>query len=218
MGGGALREAAQHACGLRMRHAAGLVLTAIALAAAGAAVWTTGTTGECGYMMDGDGGRAGTARASCGNDRYDGKIHYGSSETSSSGWRGAGDDKTGGGVNVDRCPFGSTRRSARRSADAKNMYSTLDGERGGSDTIEVPYGDQNTTGTTTAPGRSGAPLHSPTPDVSQRGGHTAGAPYPASCDVRELFKFFASYFSEGSKSRGTVPYLQPRARGAEKLP
>ena len=71
-----MREAAQQACGLRMRHAAGLVLTAIALAAAGAAVWKTGMTGECGYMMDGDGGRAGTARASCGNDRYDGEIHY----------------------------------------------------------------------------------------------------------------------------------------------
>ena len=76
MGGGVLREAAQHACGLRMRHAAGLVLTAIALAAAGAAVWKTGMTGECGYMMNGDGGRADTARASCGNDRYDGEIHY----------------------------------------------------------------------------------------------------------------------------------------------
>ena len=76
MGGGALREAAQHACGLRMRHAAGLVLTAIALAAAGAAVWTTGMTGESGYMMNGDGGWAGAARASCGNDRYDGKIRY----------------------------------------------------------------------------------------------------------------------------------------------
>ena len=76
MGGGALREAAQHACGLRMRHAAGLVLTAIALTATGAAIWTTDTTGEFGYMMYGDGGRAGTARARCGNDRYDGKIHY----------------------------------------------------------------------------------------------------------------------------------------------
>jgi hypothetical protein len=75
MGGGALREAAQHACGLRMRHAAGLVLTAIALTATGAAIWTTDTTGECGYMMNGDGGRDGTARASCGNDRYDGEIH-----------------------------------------------------------------------------------------------------------------------------------------------
>ena len=75
MGGGALQEA-RRACGTRRRHAAGLVLTAIALAAAGAAVWTTGTTGESGYMMNGDGGRDGTARASCGNDRYDGKIHY----------------------------------------------------------------------------------------------------------------------------------------------
>ena len=74
MGGGALQEA-RRACGTQRRHAAGLVLTAIALAAAGAAVWKTGMTGECGYMMDGDGGRAGTARASCGNDRYDGEIH-----------------------------------------------------------------------------------------------------------------------------------------------
>ena len=74
MGGGALQEA-RRACGMRRRHAAGLVLTAIALAAAGTAIWTTGTTVRSGYKTAMHGGAAGTARARCGNDRYDGEIH-----------------------------------------------------------------------------------------------------------------------------------------------
>ena len=75
MGGGALREAAQHACGLRMRHAAGLVLTAIALAATGTVIRTTEMTSGSGYTTAMHAGGAGTARARCGNDQYDGNIH-----------------------------------------------------------------------------------------------------------------------------------------------
>ena len=75
MGGGALREAAQHACGLRMRHAAGLVLTAIALAAAGTAIRTTGMTVHSAETTAMHAGPAGTARARC-DDQYDGEFHY----------------------------------------------------------------------------------------------------------------------------------------------
>ena len=153
-------------------------------------------------MMYGDGGRAGTARARCGNDRYDGKIHYGSSELSSGGARDAGGGPTGGGGADDRSPLGSTCQWARRCADAKTTENTLDDVCGGAAIIEDISGDQNKTGTTTAPGTSGAPRENVAPDESQKGGQTAGAPYPVSCDVAK--KFFASYFTTGSKSRGTV--------------
>ena len=97
MGGGALQEA-RRACGTQRRHAAGLVLTAIALAAAGTVIRTKEMTDGNGYKTAMHAGGAGTARARCGNDQDDGEFHYGSSETSSGGTRGAGDGPTGGGV------------------------------------------------------------------------------------------------------------------------
>ena len=74
MGGGALQEA-RRACGTRRRHAAGLVLTAIALAAAGTAIRTTGMTVHSAETTAMHAGPAGTARARC-DDQYDGEFHY----------------------------------------------------------------------------------------------------------------------------------------------
>ena len=107
--------------------------------------------------------------------------------------------------------------TARCGADAKNMYSTLDGERAGAAIIEDISGDQNKTGATTAPGTSGTPRENVAPEESQRVDQKAWAPYPVTCDVAK--KFFASYFTTGSKTLAPyLPYLQPRARGAQKLP
>ena len=75
MGGGALQEA-RRACGTRRRHAAGLVLTAIALAATGTVIRTTEMTDGSGYRTAMHAGGAGTARACCGNDQYDSEFHY----------------------------------------------------------------------------------------------------------------------------------------------
>ena len=74
MGGGALQEA-RRACGTRRRHAAGLVLTAIALAAAGTVNRTTGMTVHGGYKTHMPDGAAVNARARCGIDQYDGEFH-----------------------------------------------------------------------------------------------------------------------------------------------
>ena len=155
MGGGALQEA-RRACGTRRRHAAGLVLTAIALAAAGTAIWTTGMAVHSAETTAMHAGPAGTVRARC-DDQYDGEFHYGSSETVLSGARGAGDGPTGGGVEDDKCPLGSTCRWARCGANAENTMNTLDGERGGADTTEDISDDLNETGDTTTHGASYIP-------------------------------------------------------------
>ena len=67
-------QEARRACGTRRRHAAGLVLTAIALAAAGTAIRTTGMTVHSGDTAAMHAGAAGTARARC-DDQYDGEFH-----------------------------------------------------------------------------------------------------------------------------------------------
>ena len=68
-------QEARRACGTRERHAAGLVLTAIALAAAGTVIRTTEITTHGEYKTAMHAGRAGTARARCGNDQDDGEFH-----------------------------------------------------------------------------------------------------------------------------------------------
>ena len=119
-------------------------------------------------------GAAGTARARC-DDQYDGEFHYGSSETVMSDARGAGDGPTGRGVEDDKCPLGSTCRWARCGANAENTMNTLDGERGGADTIEDISGDRNKTGDTTTHGTSYIPRRNAAPETteSQLGGQKA---------------------------------------------
>ena len=53
-------------------------------------------------------------------------------------------------VRID-VPMGTCGAKRRRQQHVR----TLDGERGGADTIEDPSGDRNETGDTTASGRSG---------------------------------------------------------------
>ena len=73
MGGGALQEA-RRACGTRRRHAAGLVLTAIALAAAGTADPDDGDD-RCMWDMTTDARRRGRHCArTLRDDRDDGEI------------------------------------------------------------------------------------------------------------------------------------------------
>ena len=67
-------QEARRACGTRRRHAAGLVLTAIALAAAGTAIRTTGMTVHSAETTAMNAGASGTARARC-DDQYDGEFH-----------------------------------------------------------------------------------------------------------------------------------------------
>ena len=74
MGGGALEEA-RRACGSKRRRAAGLVLAAIALAAAGTATQLTGTTAVHGDKTQMPDGAAFTARARFGTDPDDGEFH-----------------------------------------------------------------------------------------------------------------------------------------------
>ena len=75
MGGGALREA-RRACGSERPLGTGRVLTAVALAVAGAAIGTSEMLGARGYMTYMHDGAAGGERGACETDLYDGGINY----------------------------------------------------------------------------------------------------------------------------------------------
>ena len=68
-------QEARRACGSKRRRAAGLVLAAIALAAAGTATQLTETTADGLDKTQMHDGAAVTARARCGTDPYDGEFH-----------------------------------------------------------------------------------------------------------------------------------------------
>ena len=75
MGGGALREA-RRACGSKRPLGTGLVLTAVALAVAGAGIGTLVMSGARGCMTYMHDGAAGDKRGACGTGLCDGGIHY----------------------------------------------------------------------------------------------------------------------------------------------
>ena len=69
-------QEARRACGSKRPLGTDLVLTAVALAVAGAVIGTSGVIGAGGYMPYMHDGAAGGERGACGTGLYDGGIHY----------------------------------------------------------------------------------------------------------------------------------------------
>ena len=75
MGGGTALREVRRACGSKRPLRTGLVLTAIALAAAGAVTQMSGMSGDGGYKTETEVGAAGATRNACGTSLDDGGIH-----------------------------------------------------------------------------------------------------------------------------------------------